>query len=151
VDPFNVFGLPDLVSTDVERLRAHSTDVAHRHGLRWCEEEIVFLDAEGDIGDRWFVSPTITNEFDYLVALHEAGHHVLRLPTFHADGATVNFENEVAVWKWVLEHALVDVSEAAWDSCRLCLRSYPEQQPPQECVGEMRDLSPEPGALMRRR
>lgn len=149
MDPFDVFSLPDLASADVEHLRTHITDVAHRHGLSWSEEEIVFLDAEGDIGDGWFVTPTIANEFDYLVAWHEAGHHVLKLPTFHADGATVDFDNEVAVWRWVVENALVEVSAAAWDACRLCLRSYPEQQPPMECAHEMRDMGPEPDAQMR--
>jgi hypothetical protein len=107
------------------------------------------MDAEGDIGDGWFVSPPIRHEFDYFVGLHEAGHHALGLPTYADDGETVNFSNELAVWKWVREKSLVEVSEPAWTWCRWCLMSHSDQRAPQDCVDEMRALDPVPDAEMR--
>jgi hypothetical protein len=83
-DPFNVFNLPDLAPAAAERLHAHVAHLADELSVEWRREEVEFMDAEGDIGDGWFVSPPIRHEFDYFVGLHEAGHHALGLPTYPA-------------------------------------------------------------------
>lgn len=148
-DPFNVFNLPDLASSEVERLRDHVAQLAEDLGVEWREEDVVFLEAEGDLGEDWFVSPPIRHEFDYLVGLHEVGHHALGLRTYEDDGETVNFKNELAVWKWVLETSLVQVSEPAWTWCRQCFMSHSGQFAPTDGVAEMHDLSPPSETAMR--
>jgi hypothetical protein len=67
VDPENIFALPELAIDEIARLRAHVVKIAAEHGVRWREVEMSFLEAEGDIGEDWVVSPTIGNELHYLV------------------------------------------------------------------------------------
>lgn len=147
MDLSNVFGLPQLADKEVGRLRAHVAGFAAQRGLEWREGEMFFLQAEGDFGDGWFASPTIRTELDYLIGLHEAGHHVLDLPTFDPVDGTVIFDNEVAVWRWVRQTALVDVSYAGWKACITCLNTH--GAPPAHCLAAMRALLPEIDAPMR--
>jgi hypothetical protein len=143
-DPENPFGLPELSPTDAGRLHAHVEGLASEYGLDWREKDIGWLEAEGALGEDWFESPMLRNEFAYLAAVHEIGHHVLGLPSDDGNG-NVLFGNEVDVWKWTLEVAIIDPSEGARAQIRLCLRSYPEQLPPAEEVARLRAVAPEGG------
>lgn len=149
MNPFNVFNLPDLRGAHAERLRAHVAELAEGLSVDWRVADVTVQECEADFGEGWFVSPEIRHEFDYLVALHELGHHALDLSTYEDDGETVIFENEIEVWRWVRERALVEVSEPAWQWCHVCLLSHSGQNAPPACAVEMRELDPEPGAMMR--
>ncbi|MGO9791654.1 MAG: hypothetical protein ACLP8S_19770 [Solirubrobacteraceae bacterium] len=141
-DVQNPFGLPDLGDEDRNRLRGHIEGLADRHGLEWREREVFWLDAEGDIAHRWFESPIVRTEFDYLAGLHEVGHHVLALPTFDKD-RSVAFDNEVDVWQWALAaEAVIETSEGARTQVLACLISYPDQPLPQSAVDRLRAIAP---------
>jgi hypothetical protein len=143
-DPEDPFGLPNLSPADANRLRAHIDALAARHGLEWREEDIGWLDAEGGLGENWFKSPLMRNEFAYLAALHEIGHHVLGLPTDDENGQVL-FANEADVWAWALAEAIIDPSKAARTQIRVCLTSYPEQAPPADEVARLRSIAAEDG------
>ena len=142
-DPDNPFGLPELDDEAASGLREHVERLAKEHSLEWRAKEISWLEAEGVIGEGWFESPKMRNEFDYLVALHEIGHHVLGLLTY--DDGKVSFSNEVDVWEWALEEAIIEPSEPALAQVRLSLQTYPEQRPPDDQVARLGRLTSDEG------
>ena len=147
-DPENPFEIPDLESRDAERLHDHVDALCAEHGLEWREREVSWLQAEGALGESWFSSPTPRNDYHYLVALHEIGHHVLNLSSDDEEGAVL-FSNEVAVWESALATSVIDPSWVAWEQARVCLQTYPDQRPPPEAVERMRRLSPPVNAPLR--
>lgn len=140
----NPFNLPELGGEDATRLHEHVEALASERGLDWREKDVGWLEAEGALGEEWFESPLLRNEFAYLTAVHEIGHHVLGLPSDDENG-NVLFGNEVDVWQWALEASIIDPSEGARAQIRLCLQSYPEQPPPVEEVARLRIVAPEGG------
>jgi hypothetical protein len=147
-DPENPFGIPDLESEHVDRLHDHVEALCAEHDLQWREQEMSWLAAEGALGESWFSSPTLRNDFHYLVALHEIGHHVLNLSSDDEEGAVL-FGNEVAVWEWALATSVIDPSWVAWEQARTCLETYPGQRPPPDAVERMRQFSPPAHAPLR--
>jgi hypothetical protein len=107
-------GMVVLDADSRRRLREHVEELAKAHEVEWrIAPEIPWIASEGDPEERWFRSPPIRTEIDYLTAIHEIGHVALGLPTFGLDGTTVIFENEEAVWLWALEHAILEHSNGA--------------------------------------
>jgi len=57
----------------------------------------------------------------------------------------VLFANEVDVWQWTLEAAIIEPSDGARAQVRLCLGTYPEQMPTGEEVARLGRLAPRDG------
>jgi hypothetical protein len=129
LDLNNLFDLPPLDPDLRCQLHDHVEELAAKNGLSWREEAIGWLDAEADFDERWFCSPILRTEFDYLSALHEIGHLVLDLDTEDAAGAILH-SNEVEAWKWAVEEALITPSDAAKDQIMVAFQTHGDDAGP---------------------
>lgn len=141
----NPFGFPELRPGDVDELHAHVEELVAEHNLKWDEREMGWLEAEGALDERWFCSPTVRSEFDYLTALHEIGHHVLDLST-EDESSEILYGNEVDAWEWALAAARIETSEGARAQVRLTLQTHEDKEPPsRKAVARLELVAPRGG------
>jgi hypothetical protein len=89
-------------------LRAHVEELCKQYGLEWRETLAVtdLLGASACLNEGWIETPPLESELAYWHALHEIGHIATELPTHDANGAVV-LRNELDVWEWAIDNALV--------------------------------------------
>lgn len=114
--------LAELEPAAIERLRAHVDEVCESHGMALVIAELDITDSYAEPHIREIHVPAIRSELGYLVALHEAGHIVLGLPSHeeHSDGTMIErfFANEAAAWEWAIDYALDAPTEAATEAMK---------------------------------
>ena len=151
-DIFHVFGAAPLPPEDVKRLRGHIEELCAQHEVIWDEDENVhvLLGAEGNFDARSILTPPLESEIVYWAAIHEIGHLVLKLRTFDDDG-NVLFQNELDVWKWALDEAIITPGADAGAGIFGAFLSHADQPPPPpELRTELRQaLDAEGGEPMR--
>ena len=151
-DIFDVLGGAPLPPDDVKRLRGHVEELCAKHEVTWSEDESVhlLLGAEADLDGRSILTPPLESEIVYWAAMHEVGHLALELHTFDDEGDVI-FENELAVWKWAFDEAIITPSGNACAGIFGAFISHEDQPvPPQKLRAELREsIGVEGGEPMR--
>lgn len=98
--------------TDIDaEWRSTIDELLSTHNIEHVQQPMSPRDSYGEWNDEGgtIFTPALGSELAYLVALHEIGHIVLRLPSHDpspdAPEAVRLFTNEAAVWEWAIEHA----------------------------------------------
>lgn len=146
VDINDLFGGAPLPEADCSRLRAHVEALVAEHDLKWIEDETLtfFLGAHGLPESREIKTPLLTSELAYWTAVHEVGHFALGINTYEQDGVTVSFDNELNVWRWALDEAIILPSGKGGTGINSTFHSYANDDPPQhapfELIESLREL-----------
>lgn len=101
------------MTATADRLAAHVRHLADEH-------EVTVVHQGRGIAyrkERRVTIPEVRGRSSYFVALHELGHVVGPNPRRRLD-------QEVAAWRWALDHALDDPTPAVARMIGRCLRSY---------------------------
>jgi rubrerythrin len=70
--------------------------------------------------------PLVRHDVDYLIAMHELGHHALKQSFMQMDWVDewTDIQEEAAVWKWAIEHSKIPVTQEMLDEAKQSLLSY---------------------------
>lgn len=99
-----------LSPADQIRLTEQVQQLADLLDVEWRRQDVA---PHAELGGRWFASPALTTQDDYLAALHELGHLADARTELPPDGDAEIFEVELWAWRWAIARLAIPIHENA--------------------------------------
>lgn len=125
-----VLTMAELPKDQAKQLRIDIVSQASKLGVEVIWAIPGYQDEEPDYhaGMNYIRVPMINTDVDYLIAMHELGHHVLAPEQnwmFFDEWTEV--EEEAQVWRWAIENSAIPVTQEMYEQAKAGLATYEQE------------------------